>query len=331
MEQRSLADPIEGEFDLIASLGAFEGVGEHEVSSALDAMCRSGKRIVFSSEPSRTAGEGPNARPTIHWLREFAGRGFAPKKTFDASFIAPHVFVLEGRSSAIEELDLVAFANRIRLSIQIFEDRQRIVQLQHSVRDMKRQNSDLSEQIARVSREEIALTSSHAWWLVTQFWRATSYPLVREVRHGVRKSSQFDHRGAPERMAPREGAEEGHSMSDFYGAQYFAHHCGPIPYERSVMWLDFFGRCTDGLIRAFAPKRVFDAGSAFGMLVEAFWDRGVEAYGRDISPYAISESRPDMAPYVEVGSITDPSRGNTTSSLASKCWSISPKSRGFKR
>ena len=187
LEQRSLADPIEGEFDLIASLGAFEGVGEHEVSSALDAMCRSGKRIVFSSEPSRTAGEGPNARPTIHWLREFAGRGFAPKKTFDASFIAPHVFVLEGRSSAIEELDLVAFANRIRLSIQIFEDRQRIVQLQHSVRDMKRQNSDLSEQIARVSREEIALTSSHAWWLVTQFWRATSYPLVREVRHGVRK------------------------------------------------------------------------------------------------------------------------------------------------
>jgi SAM-dependent methyltransferase len=67
----------------------------------------------------------------------------------------------------------------------------------------------------------------------------------------------------------------------------------------------FFGRMADELIRALHPQRVLDAGCALGFLVEAFWERGVEAWGVDISPYAISQVRRDLQRYCHVGSIAD--------------------------
>ncbi|HEY0182688.1 MAG TPA: methyltransferase domain-containing protein [Rhodopila sp.] len=91
-----------------------------------------------------------------------------------------------------------------------------------------------------------------------------------------------------------------------YGPDYYAHRCGPIPYARTDHWLRFFGGVADALIRSFAPRRVFDAGCAIGLLVESFWDRGVEAHGRDISTWAISQVRADIRPWCEVGSIADP-------------------------
>jgi SAM-dependent methyltransferase len=100
------------------------------------------------------------------------------------------------------------------------------------------------------------------------------------------------------------------SPAELYGPKYYASHCGPFPYERSAHWLEFFAKGADELIRALHPTRVFDAGCALGLLVEAFWDRGVEAYGRDISSFAISSVRPDLRAYCEVGSIADPLPGH---------------------
>ena len=94
--------------------------------------------------------------------------------------------------------------------------------------------------------------------------------------------------------------------AELYGPEYYASHCGPFPYDRSARWLEFFGNTADELIRALRPLRVFDAGCALGLLVEAFWDRVVEAHGRDISRFAISSVRPDLRSYCEVGSIADP-------------------------
>lgn len=102
-------------------------------------------------------------------------------------------------------------------------------------------------------------------------------------------------------------AQDNHA--DLYDAAYYATHCGTIPYERSNLWLGVFGNVADQLIRAFAPRRVFDAGCALGMLVESFWDRSVEAYGRDISEFAISSVRSDMRPYCSVGTLTAPIDG----------------------
>lgn len=83
-------------------------------------------------------------------------------------------------------------------------------------------------------------------------------------------------------------------------------HCGDVPYGHRV---DFFGKVADELIRSFRPTRVFDAGCAQGLLVQAFWDRGVEACGRDISRFANSKVRQDLKTYCSVGSIAGPIEG----------------------
>ncbi len=90
-----------------------------------------------------------------------------------------------------------------------------------------------------------------------------------------------------------------------YDAEYFAKRCSSIPYERSAHWANFFAIIADQVIRALHPQRVLDAGCAMGLLVEAFWDRGVYCEGIDISEYAISQVRPDIREYCRVGSLVD--------------------------
>src|SRR5512146_3038543 len=95
-------------------------------------------------------------------------------------------------------------------------------------------------------------------------------------------------------------------MSSAYGAEYFEHSCG-LPYKRSEPhWLHFFGRIADEIVAQLAPRRVLDAGCAKGFLVEALRDRGVEAFGVDLSPYAISEVREDIRPFCWVADIAEP-------------------------
>ena len=89
-----------------------------------------------------------------------------------------------------------------------------------------------------------------------------------------------------------------------YDSAYYKSHLGEIPYERNQHWLEFFGGIADNLIRSLRPRSVFDAGCAWGFLVESLRDRGVEAWGRDISGFAIDSVRPDMRDYCAEGSIT---------------------------
>src|SRR5271165_5728652 len=111
-------------------------------------------------------------------------------------------------------------------------------------------------------------------------------------------------------MNEASASNEGVSALELYGESYYASHCGEIPYDRSQPhWGEFFGKIADELLRTFRPRRVYDAGCALGFLVEAFWDRGVTAYGRDISEYAICNTRPDIRQYCSVGSLTEPIDG----------------------
>jgi len=95
-------------------------------------------------------------------------------------------------------------------------------------------------------------------------------------------------------------------VSDLYGEEYYRRHCGPIPLERSAIWLGRASAICDHIIRSLKPRRVMDAGCAIGLLVETLWDNGVEAFGIDISSYAISRVRPDLQKYCRVASIIDP-------------------------
>lgn len=94
-----------------------------------------------------------------------------------------------------------------------------------------------------------------------------------------------------------------------YGADYFQGHCG-MPYTRAEPhWARFFGAVAEQIDVKLAPRTVFDAGCAIGFLVEALRSRGVEAYGRDFSEFAITQVPVGLAPYCDCGSIADPISG----------------------
>ena len=93
-----------------------------------------------------------------------------------------------------------------------------------------------------------------------------------------------------------------------FGEYYYGHDCG-VPYERNDHWLGFFGRIAERIVTELRPTSVLDAGCAMGMLVEALHARGVDAWGIDISEYAISKVAPEVADRCRVGSLTDPLDG----------------------
>jgi SAM-dependent methyltransferase len=93
---------------------------------------------------------------------------------------------------------------------------------------------------------------------------------------------------------------------DYYYYSQYQSNEGVVAYDRGEVWLQFFGSIADRTVMEIAPKTVLDAGCAKGFLVEALRDRGVEAYGVDISEYAVSQVRHDVQPFCTVASVTDP-------------------------
>lgn len=94
--------------------------------------------------------------------------------------------------------------------------------------------------------------------------------------------------------------------SELYDRFYFSKSVGEVPYGRRAEWLNFFGHMADCIVADIAPRTVLDAGCAFGILVESLRDRGVEAFGIDVSDYALANVRDDIKPYVSQGSVSDP-------------------------
>ncbi len=94
-------------------------------------------------------------------------------------------------------------------------------------------------------------------------------------------------------------------LLNLYSKEYYQSYCG-LDYSEKSHWEKFFGGIADKIVQDFNPKTVLDAGCAWGYLVAALRDRGVNAYGIDISRYAIDQVREDIKPFCAVSSLLHP-------------------------
>lgn len=94
------------------------------------------------------------------------------------------------------------------------------------------------------------------------------------------------------------------NYSEIYGEEYYK-TLGDLPYD-NIEWAHVFERIADRIVNDIRPNTVLDVGCAMGHLVAALRDRGVQAYGIDVSQYAISKVREDIKQYCKIASILEP-------------------------
>lgn len=103
--QGSLADPLEGTYDLVISIEVLEHIEEVDLQRSLDNLCTATDRILFSSTPEHY--EDPthvNIKQPEQWSLEFARRGFFRDLNYDASFIEPWSALYVRRDLQLEDL-----------------------------------------------------------------------------------------------------------------------------------------------------------------------------------------------------------------------------------
>lgn len=93
-------------------------------------------------------------------------------------------------------------------------------------------------------------------------------------------------------------------LQNAYDEHYYRHYA-ERPYERDPHWLEFFSRVAQRIADEIQPGTVLDAGCAMGFLVEALRERGVEAMGVDVSPFALTNVSDAARPHCWLGSLTD--------------------------
>jgi 2-polyprenyl-3-methyl-5-hydroxy-6-metoxy-1,4-benzoquinol methylase len=107
-------------------------------------------------------------------------------------------------------------------------------------------------------------------------------------------------------MSTRRREDEAWALAPQYDASYYAHNLGDEPCTaESPVWRAFVDRVADAIVAKLAPPTVLDAGCGIGLLVRSLRERGVNAWGIDISEYAISQVPDGVREYCSVGSVTD--------------------------
>ncbi len=129
--QASLAEPIDKQYDLIISIEVLEHIPEIELQKAIDNLCNSTDRILFSSTPFHY--EDPthiNIKQPEQWSAEFAKRGFFRDLNYDASFIEMWSALYVRRDLGLEEVVEHYDRDHWYQKREIFQTRKGIIDLQ---------------------------------------------------------------------------------------------------------------------------------------------------------------------------------------------------------
>lgn len=95
-----------------------------------------------------------------------------------------------------------------------------------------------------------------------------------------------------------------------YAESYYRSGLGP-PYEESEPhWEKFFGAVAAHLVEHLAPRSALDVGCAKGFFVDALVQQGVDAYGTDISEYAVENAVGRVRDRISVHDLTLPFEGH---------------------
>jgi len=124
-EVGSIAEPIEGTYDLVLCVEVLEHMPTEEALASIRNLTAIAPRILFSASPTDREGVTcVNVRPIRYWLERFAEAGFAPTLGFDATSLSPHAFLFERSEEGRDDRSLAAFAEIVRQRLEVAKVRQ---------------------------------------------------------------------------------------------------------------------------------------------------------------------------------------------------------------
>ena len=93
------------------------------------------------------------------------------------------------------------------------------------------------------------------------------------------------------------------NINSLYDKYYYDHCCG-VTYVRNDHWMSFFNGIAKSIQEEINPSTVLDAGCAKGFLVEAMRSLDIQAWGIDVSAFAITHVHESIQEYCSVQSLT---------------------------
>lgn len=147
----SLTDPVGGgPFDLITCFEVLEHMPEDHARCVIAHFAAATNAVLFSSAPGEFIEPTHiNVHPVSYWLRAFAEHGFYPDVTFDASFIAPHAFLVRRQEVPISPGLIELFAENLNLQVQRENRQVRLQELENENARLKLTIKNLESQPGR--------------------------------------------------------------------------------------------------------------------------------------------------------------------------------------
>lgn len=153
---RSAVEPIDGRFDMVTCIEVLEHMSLDDSQKAIDNMCASTDRILFSSSPADFHEPTHiNTHPTSQWAAWFAERGFYRRTDADVTFLATWAVLFE-RSDLTHRSIVERYESQFApMNLELIEKRKALLDLRRTLTSM--------EQPARVvDIDDEALLARHA-------------------------------------------------------------------------------------------------------------------------------------------------------------------------
>ena len=155
----TLGEPLDRKYDLVLCIDVLEQRSPADAEAALENLCASTDRVLFSSTPFEYAEPANvNVHAPEEWSAQFARQGFVRNLEYDASFVAPWAALYERSHTLLPEVVRTYDRAWWQLRLEVRQVREKLLELDAQLEEgsgpVAEENLRLREELLR-SRDEL--------------------------------------------------------------------------------------------------------------------------------------------------------------------------------
>jgi hypothetical protein len=150
----TLGEPLERKYDLVLCIDVLEQLSPADAEAALENLCASTDRVLFSSTPFDYAEPANvNVHAPEDWSAQFARQGFVRNLDYDASFVTPWGALYERSHTLLPEVVRTYDRAWWQLRLEVRQVREKVLELHAQIEEG---SGPVAEENLRL-REELLL------------------------------------------------------------------------------------------------------------------------------------------------------------------------------